>query len=249
MEKRGNSTDTTQGTVEIIFSHDVTLVYYSVTITIILCACALNLMSIYMYLTRKIRRTNFNFCLLHLAVSNTVQQIAFIPFIAVENRDIKSEYWYLESIQCGFVDGLSVFFMAAFVTVYIICFMSVNWYRIIKKPFASKQTRKYNILRYVTILWTIGSILIAPNFLTWKLDYKHGFCVRSEVFGHNFAFFYKGFLLLVGLIIPVITMCFTYILIIRSMCQRRANKKEKFKSPTKERYRKKVIKHIERISS
>ena len=233
--------NSTKNTVEEIFSKEVTYIYLTISWTIIICSCLLNALSIAMYLTRRIRRTKFNFCLLQLAISNIVQQLGFLPYLLLDVRKIKSSTWYIESVGCGFVDGLSAFFASAFVTVYTICFMSVNWYCIIKKPLA-KRTSKKSILCFLIILWLVGVLLIQPNLFTFKVDYKHGFCRRSETFGQHFIYFYKGILLFTGLILPVLIMCITYVLIILDLLMSRTT--GEFKSSTKKKHRLKVIQHI-----
>ena len=229
-----NTTDT----VEEIFSKQVTCIYNGISWTTIICACVLNTLSIAMYFTRHIKRTKFNFCLLQLAISNIVQQHGFLPYIILDVREIKTPTWYIESIYCGLSSGLSVFFTGAFVTVYTICFVTINWYRIIKKPLVRK-TNKKSIFAFHMVLWFIGMVLIIPNFLSFKVDYKHGFCIRNGVF-RKYLLFYKATLLFTGLVLPIFIMCFVYILIIFSMCQTR----NKFKSSTKKKHRLKVIRHI-----
>lgn len=153
----------TINTVEEILSKQGECIYKGFSWTIVICACILNTWSIAMYFTRHIKRTKFNFCLLQLAVSNIVQQLGFLPYLIQDVRQIRSPTWYIESIYCSSTCGLSVFFTAAFVTVYTICFVTINWYRIIKKPLVRK-TNKKSIFTLHMILWFTGALLIIPKF-------------------------------------------------------------------------------------
>ena len=236
MESKQNQT-----TVEQIFSDHVTIIYITVCIAIIISACALNAISIIMYWTKRIQRTPFNFCLMNLAIANIIQQVGFLPYLVIDIRKMKSAVWYLEAARCGLLDGMSVFFAAAFASVYIICFLTINWYRIIKKPFL-KRTKKKHMLLIFCIVWFFGCCLVVPNFLRFRIDEVHGFCVRTFRFGDIFFAFYGGILFLVGLVIPLMTILITHFLIIYLM-YRKSNHGQ-FKSSTKERHRARIIRFL-----
>jgi len=236
MQEKQNETS-----VEEIFSDHVSIIYTTICITIIISACSLNAISIAMYWSERIRRTYFNFCLLNLSIANMIQQVGFLPYLVIDIRKMKSTVWYLEAARCGLLDGLSIFFTAAFVNVYIICFLSINWYRIIKKPFM-KRTEKKRMFLIFCIAWLLGCVMIIPNFLRFKIDEVHGFCVRSGIFGQTFFLFYGGILFLVGLVIPVTIMSIVYILILYLMYKKTNN--GEFKSHTKERHRSRIIRFL-----
>ena len=224
---------------EAIFTEPYSSFYKLVGILLITTGLLANTFVIYLYRSKKIERTLFNFFLLLIGISNIFQNLGALPYLI----EVSEDHVTRSRFECAVFQGLSFFFVGAFVTIYTICFMTIKWFTIVKDPLNQNQENvKRNLLRFVLILWFLSVLLILPNFFTNEWDSVHRYCLRTNNFGSAVEF-YKGTLFLTGLIIPILVMVITYVLIIRQFYVKTSlgcNPNNSVESPVKLKYRKKV---------
>ena len=225
-----------------VFDPPIENLYLAVCFLVIFSGISFNLSIIWLFHRRDISHTLFNFCLVQLGISNIFQNVNAIPYIVVDLRKTDKVNWIVDSVRCGFVDGQSLFFTGAFVTVYIISFMSVKWYLIIKNPLNARQHQDPPV-KYIVLLWIMACLIITPNFFTFELDPFHGFCTRAHqenVF--DYVLTYKIVLLIVGFVLPIFVMIIAFALIVRQFYVK-TNIGENV-SQVKLKYRKKVVRFL-----
>lgn len=217
-----------------IFKPNVLIAYKLVCWLVILVGMFMNSCTIYLYVTKRIQQTHFNNSLKHLSISSIVQYLGFIPFLVVNLKNIP-EGDPLGSFVCGLTFGMTVFFGATFVSTYIVTFMSVERFRIIKSPIVSLGlTNKKNVKIYAA-LWLASIILLAPNLFTYKLNKNIGICTRSiNQYGKYTIYIYGYLMVLIALPIPTFVMVTTYLLTIYQLYKK--------KSEARLRHRRQVVK-------
>lgn len=218
-----------------IYKSSSILVAYTVTCSsILIVGLFMNACTVYMYVTKRIQQTHFNYCLKHLSITSIVQYLGFIPMLAVNLKKVPTN-GLLSKLTCGISFGLSAFFCATFVSVYIVNVMSIERFQIINKPIRNLTLSNKRNTKLFFIFWVLGIILLTPNILTYDLDQKHGICVRSYTkYGKDFIYIYSYLLVLLALPIPVIVMVGTYILTIYQLYRK--------KSEARLRHRRHIVK-------
>ena len=158
---------------EEIFSKSFTVFYITISLLIIVIGIITNVMIIYLYYKNCIARTLFNFYLMHLGISNIIQNIGAIPYLFVDHAGTSGLIQNLsetgESATCAIFDGQSIFFTGAFVTVYTISYMTYKWYRVTQSPLRVENSKK-SIFYTVLVIWIVGCLLVAPNFFSFKMN-------------------------------------------------------------------------------
>ena len=198
--------------VQEIFDYPWNFVYTGFATILLSCGIIANLVFIYVYRHGNIQRTHFHFCLVHLGAANIGQQIGFIPWIIINLKSVYSDNPILDSIICGFTDGLTGFFVAAFVNVWIILHMSIVRYKIIKNPMANTLNNKRKSRRLFLMFWISSCLVFIPNTLTMENTKKYGFCLRTHRFTKEFTGIYRSVLSISGLVIPIFIMTIVYFL-------------------------------------
>ncbi|XP_066912504.1 G-protein coupled receptor 87-like [Clytia hemisphaerica] len=230
-----NTTLTLEGEYKLFF-YPWNIIYLVFTTLTILIGITLNLLTMYLYYKRKIQHTNFHYTLQYISVTGILQQVGFIPFALVHDFEPNTSN-LLVSIECGATYGLTIFFGAAIASVYIICFLSIERYLIIKKPFTSLKFST-KLTRNFVIVVSIASFGISlPNMITFKTD-KYGFCIRAGV-SSVFSATYAGINVSLGLVIPTVVMTAAYVMTIYHLF-----KPSEKQNLARKRHRKKVVKSI-----
>ena len=194
-----------------LFIYPWNIMYVLFTILTILIGIALNFLTMYLYYKRKIQHTHFHYTLQYISVTGILQQVGFIPFALVHEHEPNTSN-LLTSMKCGATYGLTIFFGAAIASVYIICFLSIERYLIIEKPFKSltfstKMTRNFAIV--ISII-SLGISL--PNMITFKTN-NYGVCIRIGA-SSIFSVAYAGISVSLGLVIPTVVMTAGYVMTI-----------------------------------
>jgi len=216
---------TTGAVIEDIFDYPTNLVYITLTCLIMTFGVLVNLALARVYYKGDIQRSHFHFCLMHLGVANIGQQIGFVPWMVVDLKATYSADPLLDTVICGFTDGLSGFFLAAFVNVWSILHMSVVRYQIIKHPMMANMriaTKRRSRLAFI-LFWVFSALLIVPNLLTFENTRVYGFCVRTHRYTREFTGVYRSLLSLAGLVVPIIIIVVVYILIFRQFFHKGSN--------------------------
>ncbi|XP_066933647.1 QRFP-like peptide receptor [Clytia hemisphaerica] len=231
--------------VQEIFDYPWNFVYTALATILLSCGIIANLVFIYVYRHGNIQRTHFHFCLVHLGAANIGQQIGFIPWIIINLKTVHSENPILDSIICGFTDGLTGFFVAAFVNVWIILHMSIIRYRIIKNPMANTLNNKRKSMRLFIGFWISSCLVFIPNTLTMENTQTYGFCLRTHRFTKEFTGIYRSVLSISGLVIPIFIMTVVYVLV---FCQFYYQARDKFDpdfvSQVKVNHRNRVVRFL-----
>lgn len=231
-----NNTTRPSAEIEEIFTKEIWLLYYIICGLLISTGTITNCHIIYFYWTRKIPQTHFNYCLMLLSVLNILQYVGILPYLAIPIEKVATRNYYVQSVMCGIIEGPNMFFAAANTTVFMLSFISVTRYHIIVRPFkrrVSQRTTKKMLIGFS--LFTI--LLIVPNSLNWRLKPGHDYCVRTNYFNALVNFVYRGVLFGAGIVIPVVTMTFTYLMTIFALYSSHATPAEK----SKRKHRKHVI--------
>ncbi|XP_066918051.1 QRFP-like peptide receptor [Clytia hemisphaerica] len=231
--------------VQEIFDYPWNFVYTALATILLSCGIIANLVFIYVYRHENIQRTHFHFCLVNLGTANIGQQIGFIPWIIINLKTVHSENPILDSIICGFTDGLTGFFVAAFVNVWIILHMSIVRYKIIKNPMANTLNNKRKSMRLFIGFWISSCLVFIPNTLTMENTQTYGFCLRTHRFTKEFTGIYRSVLSISGLVIPIFIMTVVYVLV---FCQFYYQARDKFDpdfvSQVKVNHRNRVVRFL-----
>lgn len=211
--------------IEEIFAYPINVVYTALTCFIISFGVLANLALARVYYKGNIRRSHFHFCLMHLGAANIGQQIGFIPWMVVDLKTTYSPDPLLDTVICGFTDGLSGFFVAAFVNVWSILHMSIIRYQIIKHPMMANMriATKRRSRRAFILFWVFSAMLMVPNLLTFENTRGYGFCVRTHRYTREFTGIYRSLLALAGLVVPVIIIMVVYFLIFHQFYYKETN--------------------------
>jgi len=201
--------------------------------SIITFAVILNTYEIYIYLVKRVRQTTFNRALANLAAANTLQAIGYFPYLFVDLQVLASlKNKIVERVVCGLVDGISIYFAFAISNAFILAFLSVHRYLVVKHPL-----RNYVIkTRWLIVGWLYGILWLVPNLLTMR--YVETFCFRDFGGIEFIGKMYKASLSIFGLFVPLGIMVLTYRLTIRTFNQ---NTELGTAESARLRYRKAVI--------
>ena len=205
-----------------IFNQSESFAYKGITITIILVGLTLNVTSVILYCKKRKFENHFDYCLNHLALANVVQYIGVTPYVLIRAGDIPYELTEVENhIYCSLLDGVSVFFIAAVTSAYLLCFLALTRYKIIKQPLTRYKFTNERTRRFVLFSWILSTFLLIPNFFTLKMFENDPFCWRTHPFGELFFVLYSLVTSLVGFYGPLIFMSVTCILTVRHLFSER----------------------------
>ena len=196
--------------------------YKSITMSLIIIGGILNFTLIVHLKKKKKLNIHFQYCLWHLCIANIVQYVGFIPYAMLEVRDVSHHLNEIGNYAvCSLVDGITIFFIAAFTSGYMLCYMASTRYFIISQPL---KTFKLSIDRarvYVVVFWLISIFLFIPNFFTLKHYGDDPFCLRTYPFGKSFFTWYGLIAFFAGFYLPLVFMSVIYILTIRHLFKKR----------------------------
>ena len=198
-----------------VLSRNERIIYLTANLVLITIGIVLNLMVVLFYIMNKIRPTNFNYCLTHLSVANIVQYIGFIPYVAFDVRQFPNYHGNVIQVHvlCALKDGVALFFLGTNTSAYILLWMAIVRYKVIKNPFFTYKYTKTKSRYYIILFWFISFLLVLPNFLTLKTEGELPVCIRVFTFFGKTQFQIFGFsTMFFGFISPVVAFIVLYVL-------------------------------------
>ena len=212
--------------------------YIALIAIIITAGVALNTVTAFLYWQRKIVHTNFHYALHYISIIGIFQLIGFIPFMALqEPYHPPSTYDFRVALMCSFSKGLTLFFGPAFANVYIISFLSVERYMVIKQPLASLKISNKTTRNAIFAFCILTCFISMPNVITFQTDQK-GMCVRRN---YELSLVYAALVIFLGLVVPTVVMVTAYVLTIRHLYKPSLNGQENL---ARMRHRKKVVRSL-----
>ena len=196
-----------------------TIYNFSAT-TFLVMGIVLNSITICLYYRGRIARSNFHYSLNIMSIVNIVQQLSFVPFIVFERRIEYPSKSLIVSVQCAFSYAIHAFFNTCFVNIYLICFLTVQRYIIIKRPLERLTFTNRRCRNYVICVAIFISLTSTPNLFFFYTD-ENGLCQLSDILSYQFSQSFAFLLVISGLIIPMVVMVIAYILTICHMYGRR----------------------------
>jgi len=191
---------------------------YTVSTTLFLVVGAsLNFYFICTYYWSRIRRTHFNYCLMHLSVSCLVQYLGFIPYISLDVQNFSARGIIADHILCALKDGLSVFFVGAFSTAIIASYITVVRYKLIKSPLYRFRLKKCKTFRFFILIWCAGFVMLMPNFFTLRSKENWPVCVRTYSSTSLLIRIYVAVTTIIAVGAPSVILVVTYILTIKQL--------------------------------
>lgn len=170
-------------------------------------------------------------CLLNLAIADLLL-VCSLPFLAHQARD----QWPFGEPMCKIV--LGIYHIVFYCGIFFICLMSIDRYlAIVHAIYALKRrTRSFGMIA-AAVTWVAGFLASFPDVLFLKLQFHDGslFCypeyptAENGTSFHN-SHFWKVFSLLkmniLGLLVPLLIMCFCYSQIICTLLFTQSSKKQ-----------------------
>ena len=161
---------------------------------------SLNTMYILAYLRRSIANTHFNYCIFHLTITNLFQLIVYIVYARMTTHQLPStDNWVAESIMCATLNGLSLFWVGAITSGYMLCYMSLIKIILVYNPMQRFKITKKRTGRIFFLLWLISAVEVSPFWFSKKLNVSRTKCIRDYhgypgVFNfHDRIFNFTGF--------------------------------------------------------
>lgn len=223
-----------------VLGKDGEIIYTVISSTIMIIGIFLNFLVILAYLTKRMEQSLFNFCLFNLSIVNISQCIGFSPYVAfhIWKDEIDWPQGLAGKVICGFTEGITVFFISAFVNAFSIAYISVLRYRMIVR--VERFTAIPRSTRVTFIVFWIGSaVLMLPNFLRMNYSTKVRLCIRTFDILSETVLMCWGFLnYLFIFMMPLFVIAFSHFRITLDMCK---SKNTQFKSQVKKRHRSKVV--------
>ena len=213
-----NSSNETAEMVE-FFTPQETVIYNATTASLMVFGTLSNTAMIVFYIKRNKVKNHFNYCVVQLCVSNIVQYIGFIPYAFVDVRQTLQNASDVENhLFCTLKDGITVFFIAAFTSGYILCYMSYARYQIIKNPLKKFTYTLKRARRTIIGSWVLSFFLFIPNLFSLKWFSPDPYCSRTYPFGEQFFGWFAVIAFLAGFYLPLLFMSIAYIMTICNLC-------------------------------
>ena len=203
-----------------VFTDDELMSYYAIVCCLVILGIVSNTAMILFYRMKDKLNCHFNFCLIHLCVANIIQYLGFIPYGVIDLRYLPWENFSdpVNRLVCAFTDGVTVFFIAAFTSAFILCLMAYVRYQIIRNPLKKFSYTINKTKRYLVLFWLTSVFIFIPNTFSLKWEGGEGpFCLRLYPFGESFFLVFGVVMFMAGFYIPLFFMCVTYILTINRL--------------------------------
>lgn len=215
------------------------ILYVALTTIIITIGVTLNSMTAFLYWKRRIIHNNFNYALQYISIIGIFQLIGFIPFMVLrEPFHPASTYDARVSVLCSLTQGMTLFFGPAFANVYIISFLSMERYLVIKHPLISLKVNTKTTSHIILVFCTFAFLISLPNFPTFKTD-QLGLCTRPYF---KFSMVYATLVTFLGLVIPTVIMVIAYVLTIHHLFK--ASSTSIQENSNRMRHRKKIVRSL-----
>lgn len=200
-----------------IFNPTEELVYSTLVVLLMSLGIMLNIMFIFAYYTIKsIKQNQFNFDLMQLSITFVIQSIGFTPHVVLDVRNFRNYGGgpAVVYMLCGMKDGMGLFFVAANISIYILCSMTYTRYQLIKHPLRERQNirkSKRRSNRLFALFWFVSIAFIVPNFITLYAYPGMPFCMRTHLFRGTFLKFYGISTVFIGYFLPFTLLVLMYI--------------------------------------
>ena len=216
------------------------IVYIILASTIITVGVTLNTVTAFLYWKRKTTHNNFNYALQYISIIGIFQLVGFTPFMVLkEPFNPPSTYNVRVSLGCSVSKGMTLFFGPAFANVYIISFLSIERYMVIRHPLNSLKINTKTTRHVILAFCSFAFFISLPNLFTFKTD-QQGFCTRPY-FG--FSMVYATLVTFLGLIIPTVIMITAYVLTILHLFKS-SLLVDAQENSTRMRHRKKIVRSL-----
>ena len=165
----------------------------------------------YLFASKRVRLTPFNIFLLNLSIADTLADLSIWPYVFIDLKSLRSLGEDAADSVCVLVMGQMTYWIATVAALFTLSVISVSRYIFIRHPMKSQYFHK-NHASYIVILliWPVSVGMCMPNFFSLKYNKTFAVCERiwpDEVNGQV----YSGITALLGYVIPILVLLFTYV--------------------------------------
>ena len=189
-------------------TEDITLKFFYVFVSV--AAVIGNLGVCFIILTYKKIQNTVNLLLLNLALADIVTALGVYPYVFLDlsTTDIRGKS---ADLLCGVSSGLIVFFSASFVNLLTLSILSLSRYTLINHPTKQKWRIKRANVKWLSIAtWLISFSMLIPNGVSFRYSPEDNICWRHWARGIVPVLYFSA-TVMVGMVIPLFTLSFTYI--------------------------------------
>eukprot|EP00794_Sanderia_malayensis_P008954 gene8953-9908_t len=187
----------------------------SLMIVVTICGMIGNGLVCYYFATKKVRLTAFNMLLLNLSLADLLADVFAYPQIFADLKMFRSFSDQTANIMCAFTIGITPFATVTYVSVITLSYISLNRYVSIKFPHKTKWFKSRRNTAWIIVLtWIFSITFVAPNAISFDYDPMYAICYRVWPSGFN-GLVWLGIGILVGVIMPIMTMFVTFIATMR----------------------------------
>jgi hypothetical protein len=217
---------------------------------LILCSLIGNVLVITIVFGGKKLRTNFNYLIVNMAVSDLL-----IPFIALPvmiSREARGELWLVDGPLGNALCKLCFFLIdiSPAVSVLTLVIIAVNRFIAIVFPVrVNSFNNRRNVKILILLTWFIAMALFSPFFYTFRLTHENGFteCKYSWAPAFDEDSAYKTFIIInfvILFIIPLISIAVMYSIMLYKIRQSSLNVSTMLSDNRSRRYRDKQILYL-----
>lgn len=227
----------------VIFNKPTYIAILFISSSVIIAGVLVNVFFILNYVTKRIQQSDFNLSMVHLSASNICQHIGCLPYLWIKLRhfdETDSSFVYKDLIP-GITCGVSLFFCFAFVSVWILSYVTIKRCVAILFPIQTYKQKRRGKHLVLSVIWMIAILWIVPHHLSWKIIPHEEVCERrSDLFSKTFLKVYGSLMFVLGLLVPIVTMVISLIIIKRRM-QKESKRFDERSEVKRFKHRQKVI--------
>ena len=202
------------------FPGDVSVMFQCLYIAIAICGITGNFIFCYLFAAKKLTTNFFNLLLLNLSVSDIMSCISILPYAIIDPSWLSSLTQINANISCTFTYGQTPFWVATVASLFTLSYISAIRYVFIVHPTKSLQFRwlkqRSTSVRLMLITWPLASVILLVNFFSYRYDQDTEICVREWPENFN-GQLYGLMTALVGFVLPMTILIFTFVSIKRSL--------------------------------
>ena len=189
-------------------AEDITLKFFYVLVS--LTAITSNSGVCYIIIKYKKIHNTVNLLLLNLAFADIITALGVYPYVFLDlsKISVRSE---TADLLCGLSTGLIVFFSASLVNLLTLSLLSLSRYTLINHPTKRKWRIKKTSVKWLSIgTWVISFSMLIPNGVSFHYNPENDICWRRWSKGIIPVLYFIA-TVIVGMVIPLSTLTFTYI--------------------------------------
>lgn len=194
---------------DVIFTYSTDIIISTIYVLLTLVNFIGNTTMIFLIIRRRQLHTTVNYLLLNLSLSDIVGGIGIYPYVFVTNISSIKENQLNLTVVCSLTQGLSIFFLAAGVSLITLCAVSLYRYCIIRFPLRALWTRsKRTVEIIITLVWILSIASIFPAAVSYRYSPEHNICERDwrNIDGNT----YRCIIMVVSIILPSAFMFLCY---------------------------------------